>query len=100
TSPHVLISFCFTLSIHAALTILSVYSVLPTAIQPNGYGFMQPEIQFATIVHPMWYHRPVRLDEWLLYAVESPTASGGRGFVRGHVYHQIGVVVAYTVQEG
>lgn len=82
------------------LSYASDYNFLPTALQPHGYGFMQPEIQIATIDHSMWYHRPFRLDEWLLYAVESPTASGGRGFVRGHFYNQTGVLVASTVQEG
>ena len=48
----------------------------------------------------MWFHRPFRMDDWLLYVVESTSASGARGFVRGQFYTRDGVLVATTVQEG
>jgi len=48
----------------------------------------------------MWFHRPFRADEWLLYAQDSPTATGGRGLGRGLVYDQSGALVASVVQEG
>ncbi|WP_145516220.1 acyl-CoA thioesterase II [Yersinia aleksiciae] len=78
----------------------SDFNFLPTALQPHGIGFLEPGVQIATIDHSMWFHRPFRLDDWLLYAVESTSASGARGFVRGQIYNQQGVLVASTVQEG
>ncbi|MGM3174968.1 acyl-CoA thioesterase II [Dickeya lacustris] len=73
---------------------------LLTALQPHGVGFLERGMQVATIDHAMWFHRPFRLDDWLLYCVESPSASGARGFVRGHFYTRDGVLVASSVQEG
>lgn len=73
---------------------------LPVALQPHGKGFLEPGMQVATIDHSMWFHRPVDLNQWLLYSVESTSASGARGFVRGEFYTQQGVLVASTVQEG
>lgn len=78
----------------------SDFNFLPTALQPHGIGFLEPGVQIATIDHSMWFHRPFRLDDWLLYAVESTSASGARGFVRGQIYNQQGVLVASTVQKG
>lgn len=57
-------------------------------------------MQVATIDHSMWFHRPFDMNEWLLYSVESTSASSARGFVRGEFYTQDGVLVASTVQEG
>ncbi|WP_263064855.1 acyl-CoA thioesterase II [Dickeya dadantii] len=73
---------------------------LLTALQPHGVGFLERGMQVATIDHTMWFHRPFRLDDWLLYSVESPSASGARGFVRGQFYTREGVLVASSVQEG
>jgi acyl-CoA thioesterase-2 len=78
----------------------SDFNFLPTALQPHGIGFLEPGMQVATIDHSMWFHRPFRMDDWLLYAVESTSASGARGFVRGQFYTRDGVLVASTVQEG
>ena len=61
---------------------------------------MDPSLQVATIDHSMWFHRPFRVDDWLLYAIESPSASGGRGFVRGKMFNMNGQLVASSVQEG
>ena len=73
---------------------------LPVALQPHGKGFLEPGMQVATIDHSMWFHRAVNLNQWLLYSVESTSASGARGFVRGEFYTQDGILVASTVQEG
>lgn len=78
----------------------SDFNFLPTALQPHGKGFLEPGMQVATIDHSMWFHRPFRLDDWLLYAVESTSASGARGFVRGQFYNRAGELIASTEQEG
>lgn len=78
----------------------SDFNFLPTALQPHGKGFLEPGMQVATIDHSMWFHRPFRLDDWLLYAVKSTSASGARGFVRGQFYNRAGELIASTVQEG
>lgn len=73
---------------------------LPTTLQPHGKGFLEADMQVATLNHSMWLHRPFRLDDWILYAVESPSASGARGFVLGQFYTRQGVLIASTAQEG
>ncbi|CCG86433.1 acyl-CoA thioesterase II [Erwinia piriflorinigrans] len=78
----------------------SDYNLLPVALQPHGKGFLEQGMQVATIDHSMWFHRPFDLNEWLLYSMESTSASGARGFVRGEFYNQQGILVASTVQEG
>ncbi|ELR64381.1 Acyl-CoA thioesterase II [Photobacterium marinum] len=76
------------------------WGFLVTALQPHGVTLMTPKLKVATIDHSMWYHRPFRMDEWLLYAIDSPSASGARGLVRGEIYNQKGELVASAVQEG
>ncbi|WP_345830949.1 acyl-CoA thioesterase II [Erwinia sp. HDF1-3R] len=78
----------------------SDFNFLPVALQPHGKGFLEPGMQVATIDHSMWFHRPFDLNQWLLYSVESTSASGARGFVRGEFYNLDGTLVASTVQEG
>ncbi|AER33688.1 acyl-CoA thioesterase-2 [Pantoea sp. PA1] len=73
---------------------------LPVALQPHGKGFLESDMQVATIDHSMWFHRELNFNDWLLYSVESTSASGARGFVRGEFYNQQGELVASTVQEG
>ncbi|KGL55629.1 acyl-CoA thioesterase [Pantoea ananatis] len=73
---------------------------LPVALQPHGKGFLEPDMQVATIDHSMWFHREMNFNDWLLYSVESTSASGARGFVRGEFYNLQGELVASTVQEG
>ncbi|MGL4601380.1 MAG: acyl-CoA thioesterase II [Plesiomonas sp.] len=82
------------------LAYASDFNFLPTALQPHGKGFLEADMQVATIDHSMWFHRPFRMDDWLLYAVESPSASGARGLVRGSVFTRDGKLVASTAQEG
>ncbi len=79
---------------------ISDFNFLPTALQPHGVGFLEPGMNIATIDHAMWFHRPFKLDDWLLYAVKSPCASGARGYVRGQFYRRDGVLIASTTQEG
>lgn len=78
----------------------SDFNFLVVALQPHGVGFLESGMQVATIDHSMWFHRPFNLNEWLLYSVESTSASSARGFVRGEFYTQDGILVASTVQEG
>ncbi|WPC75029.1 acyl-CoA thioesterase II [Vibrio porteresiae] len=82
------------------LAYASDWGFLVTALQPHGVTLMTPKFQVATIDHSIWYHRPFKLDDWLLFAIESPTASSGRGLVRGEIYTRDGTLVASAVQEG
>ena len=82
------------------LAYASDFHFLTTAMQPHGVSWLTPGIQVASLDHAMWFHRPFRMDEWLLYAVESPSASGARGLARGHFFTADGLLVASTVQEG
>lgn len=89
------------LNIHRyLLAYASDFHFLPTATQPHGLSFMQPQVQMASIDHAMWFHRPLRCDDWLLYQVESTTASAGRALVRGQFFNRQGQLVASTMQEG
>ncbi len=78
----------------------SDFNFLPVALQPHGKGFLEPGMQVATIDHSMWFHRSFDLNQWLIYSVESTSASSSRGFVRGEFFTQDGILVASTVQEG
>ncbi len=78
----------------------SDWGFLTTALHPHGVTLMTPKFQVATIDHSIWFHRPFKMDDWLLFAIESPTTSNSRGLVRGEIYTQQGVLVATAVQEG
>lgn len=82
------------------LAYASDFNFLPTALQPHGIAFFDPNMQVVTIDHAMWFHHDFSLDQWLLYAVESTVASDGRGLVRGQFFTQEGLLVASTIQEG
>jgi len=82
------------------LAYASDFNFLPTALQPHGRSFMAPTMQVATIDHAMWFHHDFRFDDWLLYAVDSPAASGGRGLVQGQFFSRDGKLVATTIQQG
>ncbi len=82
------------------LAYASDFHFLPTALLPHGVSHLLPNFQIATVDHAMWFHRPFRLDEWLLYCMDSPSASNGRGLVRGQIFNQQGELVASTMQEG
>lgn len=82
------------------LAYASDFGFIATALYPHGVSWATPGMQVASIDHAMWFHRPFRCDEWLLYVIDSPSASGGRGLVRGQVYGSNGDLVASTAQEG
>ncbi len=82
------------------LAYLSDWSLLDTAARPHAVSYLQDEVQVASLDHAMWFHRPFRADEWLLYDQDSPAAGGARGFNRGLIYNRAGELVASTTQEG
>jgi acyl-CoA thioesterase-2 len=82
------------------LAYASDFTLLDTALIAHGRLQFDPDIQLASLDHAMWFHRPFRADEWLLYAQDSPSASGARGLARGSVYTRDGVLVASVAQEG
>jgi acyl-CoA thioesterase II len=84
----------------AVLAYASDYGLLTTALLPHGLSLFTPGLQAASLDHAVFFHRPVRVDDWLLYATDSPAAAGSRGFTRGTILRRDGVVVASTVQEG
>jgi acyl-CoA thioesterase-2 len=89
------------LSMHqAALAYASDYHFLSTSLQPHGVAVTDKSLRIATIDHAMWFHRPIDMNEWLLYAMESPFSGGSRGLVRGQIFNQKGELVASTTQEG
>ena len=82
------------------LTYVSDYELLGTATLPHGLSFTRSNVIMASLDHALWFHSEVRVDEWLLYAMDSPSSSGARGLVRGQFYNQDGQLVASTSQEG
>ena len=82
------------------LAYVSDFYLLDTATLPHGMSFFSSKVIMASIDHAMWFHRPLRVDDWLLYALDSPSASGARGFGRGSVFARDGRLVASTAQEG
>lgn len=82
------------------LAYASDYNLLTTAIRPHQHEVTIPQLQMASLDHAMWFHREFRADEWLLYALDSPSASNARGFTRGNFFTQDGKLVASVVQEG
>jgi acyl-CoA thioesterase-2 len=82
------------------LTYASDMTLLDTATLPHGGSWFDPNRFMASLDHAMWFHRPCRADDWLLYAQDSPDASGGRGLARGLVFTRSGTLVATVMQEG
>lgn len=89
-----------TLEHQAVLSYASDYSLLGTALLPHQLTFQNPRLQAATLDHALWFHRPFRMDDWLLYVMDSPSAAGARGFSRGSIYSRDGALVASVAQEG
>lgn len=83
----------------ALLAYASDYSLLATALRPHGASWLTG-VQTASLDHILWFHRPTNLARWHLYVQDSPSASGARGFNRGLVYRDDGVLVASAAQEG
>jgi acyl-CoA thioesterase II len=87
--------------IHAAvLAYASDFTLLDTALVPHGKLLFDTDIQLASLDHAMWFHRPFRADDWLLYTQDSPSGAGARGFCRGSVFSRDGRLVASVAQEG
>ena len=84
----------------ALLAYASDFHLLGTATFPHGISYYQPGVAMASLDHALWFHRPFRADDWLLYAIDSPTAQNARGLARGLIYDREGRLVASTVQEG
>ncbi len=84
----------------AVLAYASDMMLLDASLIPHGQTVFDPSIQAASLDHAMWLHRPFRVDEWLLYVQESPSATGARGFTRGLIYDRRGALVASVAQEG
>jgi acyl-CoA thioesterase-2 len=82
------------------LAYVSDYNLLPTAAFPHGVSFLDGKLQMASLDHAMWFHRPARIDDWMLYVIDSPSSSAARGFVHGSIFHREGTLVASTAQEG
>jgi acyl-CoA thioesterase II len=82
------------------LAYASDFHLLDTALMPHGSSFDLKNLMIASIDHAMWFHRSVRVDDWLLYSTDSPSASGVRGFTRGSIFARDGRLVASTAQEG
>jgi acyl-CoA thioesterase-2 len=84
----------------AALLYASDYTLLEPIYRRHGVAFVTPGLKAASLDHAMWWHRPARVDEWLLYVQESPNAVGGRGLSLGRIYDRAGTLVASVAQEG
>jgi acyl-CoA thioesterase-2 len=75
-------------------------TLLDTAARPHPVQLLGRGIEMASLDHAMWFHRPLRADEWLLYSQQSPSMSGSRGFTLGHFFRRDGALVVSVVQEG
>ena len=88
-------------AIHQAiLAYLSDMTLLNTALLPHGRLIFDADLHVASLDHALWFHRPFRVDEWMLYAQDSPSASGGRGLTYGHIFTMDGKLAASVAQEG
>ncbi len=84
----------------ALLAYASDFHLIGTITLPHGISYLSQNVQMASLDHAIWFHRPFRVDEWLLYSYDSPTAQGARGLARGMIFKRDGTLVASTAQEG
>jgi acyl-CoA thioesterase II len=84
----------------AMLAYASDFHLIGTATLPHGISYLQHNVQMASLDHALWFHRPFRIDDWLLYSCDSPSAQGARGLTRGMIFSRDGTLVASTAQEG
>jgi acyl-CoA thioesterase-2 len=84
----------------AVAAFASDLSIIGTALLPHGLGWYDDAVQLASLDHAMWFHRPFRVDQWLLFVQDSPSSSGARGFNRGLLFARDGALVASVAQEG
>ncbi len=82
------------------LAYASDFHLLLTALLPHGVGWLDRDLKIASLDHAMWFHRPFRIDDWLLYDMEAISTSRSRGLVRGRIFDRQGALVASTMQEG
>lgn len=82
------------------LAYVSDFELLATATLPHALSFTRGNVILASLDHALWFHRAFRMDEWLLYSMESSNAGGARGYARGQFFTQDGTLVASTTQEG
>jgi hypothetical protein len=82
------------------LAYASDFHLIGTAMLPHGISYLQHNVQVASLDHALWFHRPFRADEWLLYSCDSPSAQGARAMTRGLIFARDGRLVASTAQEG
>ena len=82
------------------LAYASDWTLLDTALVPHGRTLFEREFMAASLDHALWFHRPFRADDWLLYAQDSPNLAGARGFSRGLIFARDGTLVASVAQEG
>jgi acyl-CoA thioesterase-2 len=82
------------------LAYVSDYQLLGTATLPHGIHWEHGNVQMASLDHAMWFHRPFRIDDWVLYSMISPNASGARGLAFGQFFNAAGELIASTGQEG
>ena len=87
--------------VHAAvLAYVSDFALLETALSPHGKILSDPDVRLASLDHALWFHRPFKAENWLLYSLECPSTSGARGYCRGQIFDESGRLVASTTQEG
>jgi acyl-CoA thioesterase-2 len=84
----------------AVLAYASDYGLLGTALLPHRLSYLMRRVQAASLDHAVWFHRPCRVDDWLLYSMDAPAAAGARAFARGQIFTRDGVLAASTAQEG
>ena len=82
------------------LAYASDFHLIGTALRPHGRTWYSSTMVVASIDHALWFHREARVDDWLLYSMDSPSAQGARGLARGLIHDRSGRLVASVVQEG
>ncbi len=82
------------------LAYASDFALLSTAMLPHGVGYYTPGMVMASLDHAMWFYRDFRIDDWLLYVMDSPAAASARGLARGNLFRRDGTLVACVAQEG
>jgi acyl-CoA thioesterase-2 len=82
------------------LAYASDFALVSTALMPHGLGFFSPGVTGASLDHAIWFHQTPPIDDWLLYAMDSPWSGHARGFARGAIYTRSGELVASVAQEG
>ena len=85
---------------HALLAYASDFHLIGTSTLPHAVSYLQPNVRMASLDHALWFHRPLRVDEWLLYSCDSPSMQDSRGLARGSIYTRDGRLVASSAQEG